>query len=150
MSKTHAVTTFGAHPHGGAASGFSVGDISVLVSGHGAEHTEPAFELACRLSRIEDTEDALARATEELARARERLSAIDKPNPKRLLGPGYVRFAFGEPGTGLWVLNGLKHGWGEFGMWFRGGWDDLFRTFNVRVTEHGSDSVGEWWKVESI
>ena len=64
--------------------------------------------------------------------------------PVRLLGTGFVRFRDGQP----WLLSRRERGWAEFGVRCES-WDDLFRRYDVRVTEHGTDEHGPWWKVDA-
>lgn len=64
--------------------------------------------------------------------------------PARILSTGTVRFLNGE----IWLLSKRETGWSSFGVRV-GSWDELFRRFNVVVTEHGTDKHGAWWSVEN-
>lgn len=77
----------------------------------------------------------------ELAAARAKVPAV----PARIMSTGTVRFMNGE----LWLLNRRESGWSSFGIRV-GSWDELFRRFNVAVTDHGTDEHGAWWSVENV
>jgi len=70
-----------------------------------------------------------------------RLIGADK---QRIFSPGYVRIRSKR----VWLLGSREKGWSAFGYPFDG-WDPLFRSFDVIVTEVGSDEHGPWWKVEN-
>lgn len=79
------------------------------------------------------------------------LAKIPPKKPARLFERGIVRFT--EQGSKhgvLWLLDHktLTKGWGAFGI-LLAGWDDLFRHYAVRVTDHGVDEWGCWWQVEN-
>jgi len=71
------------------------------------------------------------------------LNQIPPKRPARMLGTGYVRFADGKPV----LLNRRERGFGEFGFTCES-WDQLFREFDVRITDHGVDEHGPWWAAE--
>lgn len=126
MSAPEVVTYGMSSGSSGRASAFDLDGMRVLVSG-------------------DDTKKIRALA-EELAASRETLAAVDKGTADvRLLGVGCVRFQ----GSDLWLLNGRERGFAHFGFRLRS-WDELFRRWNVRVTEHGADEHGAWWAVESF
>lgn len=140
------VHTYGVANSGSRASQFTAGDLIVLVRGRGGDLTEEAFNFACELARARSVlateQDRSAQLMVDLAAAKAKIP------PKRgasLMGRGYVRFVSGA----LWVLNNRERGLGEFGFRFPG-WDELFRTYNVCVVEHGTDEHGEWWAVENF
>lgn len=139
-----AVHTFAPAGHGGRASSFARDGLTVFISGDGEESTEPAFELACELSRWPsaraDLESQIARLRSDLEKARD---LIPPKRKAQLLGPGYVRFTEGGE---MWLLNNRERGFGEFGLRLDD-WDELFRRFNVRVTRHGTDEHGAWWEL---
>jgi len=145
---TATVTTFMASGDGSRMSAFDVDGMRVTVTPDcGGENNEAAFELACRLSRHKEVVDQLESALRSLAEDRDdwkaRVRAQDKP-PAKLLGVGYVRFLDGA----IWLLNRRDRGFGEFGVRVDS-WDELFRHYDCRVTEHGEDDHGQWWAVES-
>lgn len=70
---------------------------------------------------------------------------VPPERPAQLFGLGCVRFCRGE----LWLLNGREKGFARSGF-LLASWDELFRRFNVRVTDHGTDEHGPWWAVEPI
>ena len=63
--------------------------------------------------------------------------------PARVLGPLCVRMQNGE----LWALNKRETGWSSSGF-LVGSWDELFRRWDVIVTEHGVDKHGAYWMCE--
>lgn len=85
--------------------------------------------------------DEIARLRGELAAAR---AEIPPATPVRVGRGGCVRFA--ADGR-LWLLACPEKGWSAWGVPCAG-WDDLFRRYNVRVTEHGTDSHGAFWRIE--
>jgi hypothetical protein len=146
-AETYGVTTYGVPGSAGRASSFSVDGCEVLVrpvetAGDG---TETAFGIACGLARaraeIHRMKEELSTAASEIANLR---AKVTPPRGARLLGKGCVRFRNGHP----IILNSRKEGWSAFGFEVES-WDDLFRRWDVAVTCHGSDEVGEWWEVEN-
>jgi hypothetical protein len=147
---------------GGRTIGFSPSDgVRVLVEPQSSEHNPDAVRFAMasydtattiagyelRLAALKRENKALedsvrqARNERDLAR-----SALPPPAPARLaFGPGYVRFT--DNGE-IWLLGSREKGWSAFGFRFAS-WDELFRRWDGRVTEHGTDEHGAWWKVES-
>jgi hypothetical protein len=65
--------------------------------------------------------------------------------PTRLLGTGYIRTT---PSGEIWLLGSREKGWGAFGYGFDS-WDTLFRAFDVRIVEVGTDEHGPWWRAEN-
>lgn len=63
--------------------------------------------------------------------------------PARVLGPLCVRMRAGE----LWALNKRETGWSSSGF-LVGSWDELFRRWDVLVTEQGVDTHGAYWMCE--
>src|SRR6185312_8347983 len=147
------------HQYGGAISqtrscGFDAETgIKVLVSPSGPESNERALELAKLLAgdahELRVLADRLISFNEHFAKQEreiERLRALVPPEkPARLFGRGWVRF---ESGGRMWLLADREKGWSKFGF-VVGGWDDLFRRYDVRVVEHGQDEAGLWWAVEN-
>lgn len=135
--------------------GFTRDGLSVLVSPTHEEQNERAEELARLLAQ---EIEGLARLADRIAAAEARaekserdhlrtLAKVPPARPARLMGPGFVRF---DPTHGVpWLLGQREKGWASFGVMLDS-WDDLFRRYDVRVTEHGTDEHGAWWRVENI
>lgn len=133
--------------------GFERNGLSVLVSPTHEEQNEQAEELARLLAQ---ESDAIARLADRIAAAEARATTAERARaemaakvpparPARLMGPGFVRF---DPTHGVpWLLSKREKGWASFGVRLDS-WDDLFRRYDVRVTEHGTDEHGPWWRVE--
>lgn len=115
------ITQFGAGPNQARAYSFRVDGVEVLVRPGDPEDNDRAFAIAGELA------DFLS------------------PRRTRLLGRGCVRFD--ERGR-IWALSNREKGWSAFGYQFDS-WDELFRRFDVRVTDHGTDEWGAWWVIES-
>ncbi len=115
---------------------------TVAVSPHDPVDNEAAFALATRLA-CSDSEADVMRAT--VADLRGKIIE-QKAEPARLMGEACVRFtSTGE----LWILNRKDGGFSSFG--FRcGSWDELFRRYNVRIIEHGTDAHGAYWTAVSM
>jgi hypothetical protein len=145
------ITVFGADQDGGRACQFERDGLTVLVRPSGAEQNADAHALAIALDSEASSLtllDALLRETREkhAADVRSLLGRVPPKSPRRLLGPGFVRFdADGRP----WVLGNREKGWAHFGF-ICDDWDDLFRRWNVSVTAHGTDKHGPWWQVENV
>jgi hypothetical protein len=145
------ITIFGPDQNGGRACQFHRDGLTVLVRPSGAEQNADAHALAIALDAEVSSLallDALLRDTREKhsADVRSLLDRVPPASPRRLFGPGFVRFdEKGRP----WVLGGREKGWGHFGF-MCDDWDDLFRRWNVSVTAHGTDKHGPWWQVESV
>jgi hypothetical protein len=94
--------------------------------------------------------EALARLPIELAEARARVAEIEPKvppaRPARIFDGGCVRQDPQDPSK-LWLLSSPAKGWGAFGVRVEGGWDDLFRHYDVIVGEVGSDAAGTFWAV---
>lgn len=152
------ITRYAVNPNGTRNRSFDIGTTRVLVSG------EDDDAIARVAGDLAETARALSRMEEQLklagARCAELQAEIDRQcklnaqlsadlppkRPAQILAPGYVRV---DPVTSkLWLLSGREKGWGAFGVIVHD-WDDLFRRFNVRVTEHGIDETGAWWEVVS-
>jgi hypothetical protein len=144
------ITIFGPDQSGGRACQFHRDGLTVLVRPSGAEQNADAHALAIALeaetSTIALLDARLFEAREEHRREVARLSGqIPPKSPRRLIGPGFVRFdTDGRP----WVLGNREKGWAHFGF-ICDDWDDLFRRFNVSVTAYGTDKHGPWWQVET-
>jgi hypothetical protein len=127
-------------------SSFKVDGLTVRVVGSGAESTEASFALASELARsrrvIDEQRTQNTRLAEELAEAR---AKIPPYRGTKLLGVGCVRFQRGVP----YLMSRRSTGWASFAVPCAD-WDDLFRRYDVRVTNHGQDKHGLWWEVESI
>jgi hypothetical protein len=150
----NAAKQFGARQNGARTSFFCPTEtIKVLVEPMHADDNDSAFALATELA---DAHVAVTKARSDAIAAMGRAEALERElafansrvapkAPARLLGPGFVRFT--ESGE-LWLLGKRETGWAAFG--FRcDSWDDLFRRYDVRVTAHGSDEHGMWWKCEN-
>ncbi len=135
---------------------FDVGNIRVSVEAD-REHDDRAKALASALvshalgvewrwTALENERDHAVKSA-EIARDKmlDAQAKLPPPSPVRLLGVGTVRFD--EQGR-MWLMNKRETGWGSFAVPVAD-WDDLFRRYNVRVTEHGVDSAGAWWSVEN-
>ena len=144
---TPAVTTFGAAGEGGRLSSFAWRGLQVTVRDVSEQTTERAFEHASRLARaprdLREMRATIERLRDELLVERAKVR-VSEAAPARLLGVGCVRFR----GPGLWLLNRQAEGWAAFGIRLDG-WDELFRRFNVRVVDHGTDECGPWWAVDN-
>lgn len=82
----------------------------------------------------------------KIARLRQQLhehQALHPEKPARVLGPLCVRMQSGE----LWSLNKRETGWSSSGF-LVGSWDELFRRWDVIVTEQGVDRHGAYWMCE--
>lgn len=127
--------------------------VEVLVCSRcGAQDSDverAALQIADFSREIERYEEELRqfRGQEEDLRKRlaDAIRQIPPKRPSRLLGRGYVRFADGKP----MLLNRRDRGFGEFGFTLDS-WDQLFREFDVRITEHGVDEHGPWWAAEVL
>lgn len=120
--------------NGGRNRSFEIDGVKVMVSAH--EDDERGMAVAVFLANA-------PAVIEDLRAEVQRLRAEVPPrDPVRLLGPGCVRFRDGK----LWLLNKRETGWASFGLQLSG-WDDLFRRFNVVVTDRGSDAFGDFWTV---
>ncbi len=122
--------------NGGRRRSFRVDGIQVQVDP--CEDDARGLALAEFLATAHETIEGLRRRVAELGESRTPAS------PVRLLGPGVVRFR----GRELWLMNREGDGWASFGVRVES-WDDLFRRYDVRVTGHGRDEAGEFWRVES-
>lgn len=137
---------YGENPRGSRNVGFRVGNCDVLIQPDGAEDNEQAMNLAGVFAALPEF---IERAEGEARELRDRIARLEQKvppvRPGLLMGRGYVRFT--DSGQ-IWLLNNREKGWGHFG--FRiDDWDDLFRRWNVRVVEHGTDEHGPWWAVEN-
>ena len=139
------VTTFG-----GGAAGFSASGFEVLVRGICSNDGAPEFardlsEHAAAIQRMQAQIEALRAQNMKLTAENHALRAKVPAVPARILATGTVRF----DGRDLWLMSRRETGWGSFGLRV-GSWDELFRRFNVAVTEHGTDEHGAWWSVENV
>lgn len=91
---------------------------------------------------ITTLQDSLERQRLELERTR---ALVPPKAPLRIFGRGFVRF---DADKTLWLLSKRETGWSAFGF-RQASWDDLFRRYDVRVVECGTDEHGAWWAVES-
>lgn len=102
-----------------------------------------ARELAMVLS---DTAPLLASLHKQLVQREQEIAVlkmqVPPKQPLRLLGPGCVRMRDGV----VWLLGHRTKGWAAWGIRLDG-WDDLFRRYNVIVTEHGTGAHGDYWTV---
>lgn len=128
-------------------SAFSINGLRISVTPSDDEDNERAFEYACELSRHDASIADLCATVQDQANEIVSLK-LKLPGRRkvRLLGRGFVRFD--DWGT-LWLLNRQDRGFGEWGISFED-WDVLFRRYDVRVVEHGSDAHGMWWAVENF
>ena len=140
-----------------AASFRAAEDIEVVVRSWNSDNNDRVLTMARELceatAAIKAMRAEVHRLNIELATAK---SNVPPAVPARLMGPACIRF---DSNGALWMLNRKtdnegrplpSKGFGEFGFRFDGGWDELFRNFNVRVTEHGADVHGPFWIVENI
>jgi len=138
------ITKYMANGDGRRNSGYRTADnrFSVLVTPSDGADNEAGFDLATRLS----VSDAVAERLRDEATSLRGKIVAQKAEPARIMGKGCVRFTTtGE----LWILNRREGGFASFG--FRcDSWDELFRRWDVRVTEHGTDEHGAYWTVESM
>ena len=147
------ITTWMVNNDGGRTRSFDVDGCSISVRpSDGDQDTRAAqftTELAAaavgiteRWTALEAERDEAVRRAAELSRENARLSRlVPPPEPVRTLAPGCVRFA--DDGR-LWLLNRREGGWASWGVPCTG-WDDLFRRYAVRITEHGTDEHGAYW-----
>lgn len=119
------ITRFAPNASGGQIHQFEIDGIIVQIQPRSADENARAKRLA----------EVISAGIEKIPPMR----------PVRLLGVGCVRFLDGRP----WLLNKREGGFASFGVPCES-WDDLFRRYDVRVTDHGSDATGEWWSVENI
>lgn len=141
------VTTFGWPSGGGSRMSQFRTETGLVVSVQGgdADSTPAAFGLACELARsfavAIDLRDEIEVLKSQLHAAKKR---IPPATPARLMGIGYVRFVSGV----LWLLGDREKGFAAFGYRV-GDWDELFRRWNVRVIDNGTDEHGAWWAVDN-
>lgn len=141
------VTQFGPSGNGTRLCAFDLAGLRLTVTPSDPVANDAALAWANDLSRLGETLIAERARADALARDLEAARAALPPTqPAQLLGPGFVRFC----GEEMWLLNRRGRGFGEFGLLIVGGWDDLFRRFNVRVTDHGADQHGPWWQVDNV
>lgn len=135
-----AITVFAQQSDGRRNRSFEDNGCVVLVTPHNATDEEAAA-ITERLADLDERlKLAQAMYTGANAALGEALSQIPPKRPARMLGDGCVRFLDGR----LFLLNRRERGFGEFGVECDD-WDDLFRRFNVKITEHGTDEHGAWW-----
>jgi hypothetical protein len=148
------VTTFGAGNGGTIRRQISTGrGVTVLVSPTTNDDNAAAEDmtsvLAAFLGKTERAWTQLEQRCREAEQFAERLEALTRklearvppPSPERMLGPACIRF---DDRGRLWVLNKRETGWASFGV-IMDGWDDLFRRYAVRITEHSTDECGSYW-----
>jgi hypothetical protein len=153
------VTQYGSDNQTARASSFRPLDaFEVVVKSWDPDNNDRVFQMAIELrdaAELHHADLALVASLREKLRVAE--SKVPPKVPARLMGTGCVRF----DGRGdLWLLNCKvdpatgralpSAGFGEFGFVFPGGWDELFRAYNVRVTSHSSDAHGPFWLVENV
>ena len=150
-----AVRVYMRSSNGTRAAGFDLEEgISVLVSPRDEDKNSSAEEWARLLAKDATACAALvARAldaderAEVAAREKAAMAAKVPPTrPARVLAAGYVRF---DERGGIWLMGKRETGWSAFGVRCDS-WDDLFRRYDVRVTGHGTDDTGLWWRVENV
>lgn len=122
--------------NGGRRRSFEVDGFTVMIEPH--ENDRAAAALAETLA------DAIPSMLVMRAEINTLRAKMPPERPVQLLGPGCVRMRNGE----LWLLNRRDQGWASWGVRCAG-WDDLFRRFNVVVTEHGDDEHGPYWTVHN-
>lgn len=161
------ITEYMERPGGGRARSFTVLGVTVLVTPGDASDDDFARKLTRQLeggarSLLDDLEAAAQRITElerQLAAAQLECAKLNRKippaTPVKVFGGGCVRFSppilvSGEMVNGtLWMLGNREKGWSSWGLMFDS-WDDLFRRYNVKITEHGTDEHGQWWAVEPL
>lgn len=89
--------------------------------------------------------DAPRLVTELTVKLREAKQQIPPTRPARMLGAGCVRWDADK----LWLLNTQEKGWSAFGIQLDS-WDQLFRTYAVRVIGAGQDEHGPFALVEPM
>ena len=117
----------------GRQRSFMLDGVSVTIGAH--EDDDRGKAVAVFLADARET-------TERLRAEVQKLRALVPDDSARLLGPGCVRMRDGK----IWLLNRADSGWASWGVQCSS-WDDLFRRFNVIVTEKRTDSTGEFWVV---
>lgn len=156
MAESELITRYGS-----GARQFEVDGISVLVGQtSGATRLEPGSDEDKRVALVaqalclsgkafeahEQLVADLHRRLGDALREVDRVRALVPPKvPARIMATGCVRF---DERGGLWLLSKRETGWAAFGVWVSD-WDNLFRRYNVRVTDHGTDATGPWWAVEN-
>jgi hypothetical protein len=140
MSAARPITAFAQKADGRRNRGFEIDGCTVLVTPGNASDEEAAAVTARLADLDEQLKLAQALFTGTNAAFGEALAKIPPKRPARMLGDGCVRFLDGR----LFLLNRRERGFGEFGVECDD-WDDLFRRFNVKITEYGTDQHGAWW-----
>lgn len=113
-----------------------------LVKSSEADDGAVAAYLARAPGLIMAHEETIAKLEAELHKTR----AAYPARKTRLLGPGCVRQD--KAGSSrLWLLNTQAKGWSAWGVIIDGGWDELFRRFDVIVSAPSVDKDGQYWIV---
>lgn len=136
------VTEFMPGGDGRPAYGIDWGGPSALVKSTEADDAAVAAYLARAPAAIMAHEQTIAKLERDLSAAR----ALVPKRKTRLLGPGCVRQDPHHPER-LWLLNTQHKGWASFGIVVEGGWDELFRRFDVIVSDPDRDTHGMYWMV---
>lgn len=122
-------------PNGGRRRSLVLDGITVYV-----EPCEDDARGAAVAEFLASAHDVIAKLRAEVSELR---PLVPTGKPARMLGPGCVRMR----GREIWLLNKQETGWASFGVRVES-WDELFRRFDVRVTDHGVDETSEFWRVE--
>jgi len=120
--------------------------VTVIVRANSRGTDEEAAITATVLAGIEEAIEGAQKAVASMAAELKKTQAMLPPKrPTRLLGTGYIRTT---PSGEIWLLGSREKGWGAFGYGFDS-WDTLFRAFDVRIVEVGTDEHGPWWRAEN-
>lgn len=139
-----AVTFWYPRPDGTRCASFVRDGVKVSVDGEEPTVRAHVAEILAAGLHLREARAAVVGLRDDVARLERRLAVeVPPPSPARIGRGGVVRFR----GAELWLLARRDKGWAEFGVLVRD-WDDLFRRYNVRVTEHGADDAGPFWRVE--
>jgi hypothetical protein len=139
MTPFTGIVEYALNGSGSRRRSFMVDGITVYVEPHDdddARAANVAKRLSTALHDVETLQCRVLRLTAELPPKR----------PVQLLGRGYVR---ADTDGRLWLLNRRERGFGEWGVSLDD-WDDLFRRYNVRVTEVAADEHGPYVMVAPL
>jgi hypothetical protein len=121
--------------------------VKVMVRANSREVDDEAALVTQAIAGIEETlAGAQATIVSMVGELRKAKALVPLEKPTRLLGTGYVRMT---PRGEICLLGGREKGFGHFGYGFDS-WDTLFRTFDVKIVEVGTDEHGPWWRAENV
>lgn len=124
------------------AYGVSWGGPSAMVKSSEADDEKIAAWLARAPGLVMSYEQEIKLLNAKLRELR----AAHPPRKVALLGDGCVRQDPKDPAR-LWLLNTAAKGWSAFGVIIDGGWDELFRKYDVIVSAPATDKHGQYWTV---